>query len=331
MKSFAMIAAATLAGAIAIGGCRPAGTGDEDSGPIDAVPPTMTVAGARVSIAPMQNELRLLGVTAARRHITLRAPTAGRVIEIDFNSGDRVRRGEVVARIINRESEAAQAGLAVARRLDPEHASELEKSVDRHAGNAAIAVTAPEDAIVAQRLVSGGQMVAELDPLADLIDPASIFVDAAVPIDSVRLVRPGMEAIVTSQIRPGAEFHARVAAVSPAFDPGSATTPARLEFIGEPRIDQAGAAAEVRVVTESWPGAIVVPAAALFQDAEHGGFYVFVAGADGLAHRTPVEIGVHDPGRVQITRGLAAGQVVITSGGYALSDGLRVSVAIAQN
>ncbi len=331
MKSFEMIAAATLAGAIALGGCRPAATGDQDSGPIDAVPATMSVAGARVSIAPMQSELRLLGVTAARRHITLRAPTAGRVVEIDFNSGDRVRRGEVVARIINRESEAAQAGLAVAKRLDPEHASELEKSVDRHTGNAAIAVTAPENAIVAQRLVSGGQMVGELDPLADLIDPASIFVNAAVPIDSVRLLRPGMNAIVTSQIRPGAEFHARVAAVSPAFEPNSATTPARLEFIGKPRIDQAGAAVEVRVVTESSPDAIVVPAAALFEDAEHGGLYVFVADGGGLARRTPVEAGIHDSGRVQITRGLAVGQVVITSGGYALSDGLRVRVAIAQN
>src|SRR5208337_751952 len=76
MKFFEMIAAATVAGAIALGGCRPAATGDQDSGPIDAVPATMSVAGARVSIAPMQSELRLLGVTAARRHITLRAPTA---------------------------------------------------------------------------------------------------------------------------------------------------------------------------------------------------------------------------------------------------------------
>lgn len=324
-------AAATLAIVIALGGCRAAATGDEDSGAVAAAPATMSVAAARVSIAPMQSELRLLGLTAARRHIMLRAPTAGRVTEIDFNSGDRVRRGAVVARIINRESEAAENGLEVARRLDPDQASVLQKSVERYARGGAIAVTAPEDAIVAQRLVSAGQMVGDLDPLADLIDPASISVDAAVPIDSVRLLKAGMSAIVTLQIRPGAEFHARVAAISPAFDPNSATTPARLEFVGNPRIDQAGAAVEVRVVTEFVPDAIVIPAAALFQDAEHGGFYVFVAGADGLARRTQVEVGIHGSGRIQIARGLSPGQVVITSGGYALSDGLRVHTTIAQN
>ncbi len=291
----------------------------------------MSVTAAPVAIASMHRELRLLGLTVARRHLELRAPAAGRITGLNLNSGDRVRRGQVVAHIINRESEAAQAGLETARRLDPEHAAALEKSVKRYTKIPGIAVVAPESAIVAQRLVTAGQFVADLDPLADLIDPTSVFVEAAAPIDSVHLLKPGMNAIVTSQVRPGVEFHAKLIALSPSFDANGATTPVRLEFTGTPRIDAAGAAVEARIVTESVPAATVIPAAALFQDAEHGGFYVFTAGPDGLAHRIAVAVGIRSADLVQITRGLSAGQIVITSGGYALSDGLRVHPMIAQN
>lgn len=329
---YAITVAAALA-CIAIGsGCRGASSLDEEpAGDAKPAAPSMSVTAARVSIVPMHSELRLLGLTVARRHVTLRAPAAGRVTGLAINSGDRVRRGEIIARIINRESEAAQAGLDTARRLDPEHAEALEKSVERYAGGPGIVVKAPEDAIVAQRLVSNGQMVADLDPLADLIDPASVYVEAAVPIDAVHLLEPGMTATVTSQIRPGVEFPARVAALSPAFDAKSATTPARLEFTGLPRIDDAGAAVEVRVITQSVPDATVVPIAALFQDAERGTFYVFVAGSDSVAHRTPVDVGIRSSELAQITRGLSPGQLVITSGGYALSDGLKIRAMVAQN
>ncbi|MFZ0887826.1 MAG: efflux RND transporter periplasmic adaptor subunit, partial [Candidatus Binataceae bacterium] len=284
-----------------------------------------------VRVAPMRSELRLLGTTVARRHITLRAPAAGRVLGLNLQSGDRVRRGEVVAHIINREIEAALSGLEVAKRFDPGHADELEKAVRRYAAGPGIEVRAPEAAIVAQRLVSAGQIVADFDPLVELIDPAGVYVQAAVPIDDSYLIKSGMDAIVTSQIRPGIEFHARMAALSPSFEANSATVPARFEFTGEPRIEEAGAAVEVRVITASVPDATVVPSFALFQDAERGGFYVFVAGSDGLAHRVPVTIGIRTTGLVQVLRGLSPGQFVITSGGYALSDGLKVHVAVAQN
>ena len=53
----------------------------------------------------------------------------------------------------------------------------------------------------------------------------------------------------------------------------------------------------------------------------------FVAGPDGRAHRVSVTIGVHDGRQVQVLSGIKAGDRVITSGGYALSDGLRIRIA----
>ena len=52
-------------------------------------------------------------------------------------------------------------------------------------------------------------------------------------------------------------------------------------------------------------------------------------GANNRAHRTVVAAGIRTPGEVQVTQGLKPGDLVITSGGYALSDGLEVRAAEA--
>ncbi len=328
MRRFFQLIVFTAAASIPLlAGCNGASSTDNGAEVQPAV--VMSVTAAPVRMAPMHQDLHLLGTTVALRHTTLRAPAAGRVTGLNLQSGDRVRAGEVVAQVINREIEAAEHGLEVAQQIDQAEAAALARSVNRYSRGPGIEVTAPENAIVSQRLVSSGQTVNDQEPLADLIDPKSIYVDAAVPVDDISLVRPGMSAVVTSPLDPGIDFPARVAALSPSFTQGAATSPARVDFTGPGKITEAGAPVEVRVTTKSVPNAIVIPSAALFQDAANDSFYVFVAGPDGKAHRTTVTIGIRNTVAVQITAGLSVGQIVITSGGYALSDGLRVKVTVA--
>jgi len=322
------LAIATVALVLLAAGCRPVvrdDAGEPTAGL--AAAPTMAVTVAKVVRAPMRDQLTLLGETAALRKLTIRAPAAGRIEDLNLQAGDRVRRGQVIARIINREAEAAKAGAAIAKELDPQHAAAMDQAVRRFASQPGIAVRAPESGIVAQPPLSTSQIVAELDPIVELIDPASIHVEAAAPIDVARLVKPGMTATVTSPLHPGTEFPARVAAISPGFSQGGATVPIRIEFTGPARIDQAGASVEVRIIARDVPDALVVPTAAIFQNADSAAYHVFVLGPDGRAHRTGVTIGIHNLERAQVTHGLEPGQSVITSGGYALSDGLAVRPA----
>ncbi|HXR23852.1 MAG TPA: efflux RND transporter periplasmic adaptor subunit [Candidatus Binataceae bacterium] len=332
LKRYALAAASLLVILFAtLSGCGGGygGSADDDAAP-DQTAVVMAVSGARVTIAPLRQELRLLGTTVARRHVTLRAPAAGRIMGFDLRVGEPVRKGATVARVINREVEAAASGLAVAQSIDRADAPALAAALKRNLPSAAITVTAPEDGVVAQPLVSNGQMVTALDPLADLIDPRSVYVEAAVPVSELAAVRPGMAAVVVSPIHPGRSLDARVAAISPSFSPGGATAPARIEFAGPERIAEVGAPAEVSVTTAVVPAAIVIPSSALFEDATHGTWYVFVAGADGRAHRTTVALGIRDGDRTQVIAGVSAGAIVITSGGYALADGLRVHVTQSQ-
>lgn len=300
--------------------------GDEDQ----AAPtqkPVLLVSAAKAEVQPMKSELRLLGKTVAARHVIIRAPTPGRVVGLKLASGDSVRKGQVVAHVINREIEAAEAGLAVARKIDPDSSDAMTKSVGRYNHSAGIPVIAPGAGVVSQSPVSSGQMVADMDTLVDLIDLAGLYIEASVPVSQLSLVKPGMPATVTSAIRPGMEIPARVGPALPNFDATSATSAIRIDFAGAERIAEAGAPVEVRVETANAPDAIVVPAAALFQDPGVDKYHVFVVGADGRAHRAHVTLGLRDPERVQVTAGVKAGDMVVTSGGYALSDGLDVRIA----
>ena len=325
IASRASAVALILIGAVATLGCR--GPAPGQAAP-EASTPTLAVSAAKVGIAPMQNTLRLLGVTAATRHVILRAPVAGRVLGMNLKIGDVVRKGQTIARVLSLEIEAARQGLGVARKIDPQDADALETSVNKYSHDAGIAVVATDRGVVSAPPVSPGQVVAYLDPVVDLIDPKSVYLDTAVPAEDVHLVAVGMPAIVKSPLQPGVEMPARVAAILPNFNAGSATSSVRIEFTGASRIFAAGAPAEAMVITQTSPDALVIPTAALFQD-DNGGFHVFLAGKDGRAHRVSVTIGIRNEDEVQVTSGLAVGDLVITSGGYALSDGLRISVAQA--
>lgn len=328
--SLRLVLAGAAVAALLLAGCNRSGSADEAGG--GGQPNVvMSVTAAKVRTAPMREDIRLLGTTVAMRHLQLRAPAAGRVVGFNLQPGDRVMRGQVVARLVNREVEAAASGLAVARQIDPTDFPAMARSVKRNSQGSGIAVISPADAIVSQRIVSSGQLVSDSEALADLIDPKSMYVEAAVPLDQIAAIKPGMNATVTSPLEPGIDLPARVVALSPSFTQGAATSPARLQFTGERGICQAGAPVEIRVTLKAVPDATVIPAAALFEDAANNSFYVFVAGPDGKAHRTTVRIGIRNSNEVQTVSGLTPGQVVITSGGYALSDGLNVKVTVAKS
>jgi pyruvate/2-oxoglutarate dehydrogenase complex dihydrolipoamide acyltransferase (E2) component len=325
--SLFLLTALMLVAALSAPACRKAAT-DEDTATAATPKVVLAVSAARVVVKPMRQELMLPGVTAALRTLTLRAPAAGRVVGLAVTTGDSVHRGEVIGHIVNREEDAAQAGVEAAQKIDPDEAASLARSVKRYSGGPGIAVRVPQDALVTQRVVSPGQIVNEFDPLVELVDPSSVYVDAQAPINRLGALKAGMDATVVSALKPGVVYPARVWSLSPSFSAGGTTAPVWVRFTGPNRISEIGASVEVHVTIKYVPDAIVVPAAALFDDAERHNSYVFTVGTDSRAHRTVVEIDIRNPSEVQVTQGLKPGDLVITSGGYALSDGLEVRASV---
>jgi multidrug efflux pump subunit AcrA (membrane-fusion protein) len=309
---------------IVAAGCRGTETAHEES---SQPPPVMMVTAAVAKPGAIKTTLRVLGITVAVHHVTIRSPATGRLLGITLRNGDTVHKGQLIGHVVNREIEAAQAGLEVARKLDPQGAPALEQSVNRYNKGTGIPVVAPESGVVFRPPTTSGQMVADLDPIAELVDPDSIYVEASIPVDKLHLISPGMPAMVTSGLQPGVVLPARVAAIIPSFDASSATAPIRLDFAGKGTIREIGAPVEAEIITASASEAILIPVAALFQDSGDGRFHVFVVGPGGMARRVNVTTGMREGDEVQVLSGIKAGDEVITSGGYALSDGLKVHIA----
>ncbi len=103
---------------------------------------------------------------------------------------------------------------------------------------------------------------------------------------------------------------------------GGIAFPVRISIgAGDARLFE-GMSGSADIEVTSVPNALTVPIEAVLT--EGTARTVFVLGADGKAHKTPVNVGVANDTTVQILNGLAAGDRVITSQLTALTDGAAV-------
>jgi membrane fusion protein (multidrug efflux system) len=84
-----------------------------------------------------------------------------------------------------------------------------------------------------------------------------------------------------------------------------------------------GLFARVQIVVERRENALLVPESAVFAEGTRRFVYKVVG---GRAVRTGVELGLRRPGQVEIRKGLARGDVVVTAGQQQVTDGARVDV-----
>ncbi len=83
----------------------------------------------------------------------------------------------------------------------------------------------------------------------------------------------------------------------------------------------AGATLTAHLPLAAGGGGIIIPYDALLDDA--GQPYVFVV-KGGVAHRRDVTIGAAGGDRIAIRKGVSPGDLVVTAGGTALEDGMKV-------
>jgi HlyD family secretion protein len=118
---------------------------------------------------------------------------------------------------------------------------------------------------------------------------------------------------------------AKVSLVSPALDPGSTTIEVWVETSKPPDALKPGMSVQIAITAETAKNAILVPRNSVFESPETGS-YVLLAGKDGLAHQTPVQLGLRGPTDTQILKGLVVGDSIITSGAYALPDKTKIRI-----
>ena len=184
-------------------------------------------------------------------------------------------------------------------------------------------VRAPFAGLVMERKVSVGDFVTRGTKVATLVKIAPLRVELTVPEQSAGLIAPGQAVRLQVDAFPGRYFEGQVRFVSPAFRPDQRAL--TIEAI-VPNPDDAlkpGMFASAEVMLPSAAPSIVVPAGAVVTVA--GVSHVFVVRGT-TAEQRMVTTGLTLGALTEVLQGLAAGEMVATSGAEALSDGAQVRV-----
>ena len=217
------------------------------SAPVDASAkgPQQAVAVevANVRAMALHDEAQAVGSLRSRRTVMLRPEVSGRVTQLNFRDGARVRKGQLLVQFDDQLPRAqvlqAQAELSIAR-ANHQRNQELvaqgfvsQRSLDESAANLQVAqaklalaeattqrlrIMAPFDGIAGIRNVNEGDYLKDGADIVHIEDLDSVYVDFRLPERYQGKIRVGQAARVELDALPGEAYSAVVLAVDPLID-----------------------------------------------------------------------------------------------------------------
>jgi RND family efflux transporter MFP subunit len=185
-------------------------------------------------------------------------------------------------------------------------------------------IRSPVTGFVGKRYLDPGAFASQNTPVVSVVDIRTVRMVANLVEKDVKRVRQGTPASVEVDAYPGEQFTGRVARVAPVFDPATRTAPMEIEIPNPAYRLKPGMYSRVRLTVDTRPNALVIPRNALVEVEGRQG--VFVASGQ-KATFSPVETGLQDDAKVEITSGLSEGARIVTTGAGALRDGQAIVLA----
>ena len=296
----------------------------------------------------MRDVLVLPGQTEALHDVRLAAQRGGVVEWTGVTEGQRVRVGEPIVRIdltsLGAALERARASLRLAedqsrRRSQLYAQGVLAKEELDQANNELTAartrlreaevdfshgtVTSTLDGVVNKLHVDPGEFVGEGDPVADIVNVATVRVNFDVPESDVRFLAQGQKAVVRVDTYPEQEWVGEIDFVAWKADPATRTFQVRVVVDNADDTIRPGMIARGAFLRRVMEGAVTAP---LFTVQDKGGERVVFVEQEGVAQARTVRLGIIEGDRVQVLEGLAAGDRLIVAGHAEVEDGTRVDV-----
>lgn len=164
-------------------------------------------------------------------------------------------------------------------------------------------------------------VIANLDQLQLLV---------SLPGSAVASVKPGQMLTFTVGSVPKRVFRTTISTISPRADAATGTVPALAVVSNTQHLLKDDTTARVQIVTERHPNVLIVPKAAVLTDADTGKPSVVLVDSGGVAHITPVTLGLTVGDRAEVLSGVKIGDKVAVSNQYGLPDGAKVSVTTGE-
>jgi membrane fusion protein (multidrug efflux system) len=288
----------------------------------------------------IDDDASAVGTLRARQSVVVRPEVSGRVVQIGFADGQRVRAGQLLVQLDDKlqaaQLQQAQAQAAIARTNLQRNRDLLaqnfvsQSAVDQSAASLEVAesqvalaqaqlarlrIVAPFDGVVGIRSVNVGDFVKDGADLVPLEDTTSMWVDYRLPERFIPRVRPGQPVEIVLDAAPELRLRGRVEALDAQVDAGGRSLLVRARLDNPGGVLKSGMFARTRTVFDSRPQALLVPEEALVPQGDKQYLFKVVDGPGGkTSQRIEARLGVRVPGRVEVLEGVAAGDLVVTAG-----------------
>ena len=319
----------------------------------EEAPGVVGVGTALVTREPFQQTVSVIGMVSARpgRYAALAPPGPTRVAAIFVVAGQRVAKGDSLIEFehapFDAAAQSAAAALANAERSYARAARLAQagilpqKDADQAAADLAAAraaevtarraqelatLKAPLNGIVTRMSAVMGASVDQSQALVEIADPSALDVLFNVSPAEAGRIRGGDTLSLNSGEGSAVETlgTATVTSVAVAVDSASRAVAVRARVTHTARVLRIGESISGRIVTGVRPDAITVPVQALVPEGE--GFRVFVVDSAGIARARTVVVGARSEARAEILQGLAAGERVVTTGAYGVTDSTKIQL-----
>ena len=302
-----------------------------------------------VQAGAWNDTLQALGTAKARESVTLTAKVSEIVQDVHFESGQQVAAGQTLVtlkgdaaqaalvqaeatyaeaeRLYRRQKELADQQLIARSQLDTQLALRDAAAARVRQARADIgdrSVRAPFAGVLGIRQVSPGSLITANSTIATLDDLSRMYVDFQVPEAALASVAAGNAVTAGATAYPGETFEGAVETVDARIDPTTRAVTVRAVFPNPDRKLRPGMLLDVRLFRPERQ-ALVIPEIAVVQVGRDS--FVYRVKADGSVEQAPITAGVRRDGRVEILKGLAAGERIVIDGTGKLRPGVKVADA----
>lgn len=313
-------------------------------------PAPAIVASEPAKMEVMSTPFQAVGTVDAVNGTNISAEVGGTVESIRFQSGQFVRKGDVLV-VLTRASESADIALAqstlnnaqqeVARADKLIRQGWITKSnydiriASRDQARAQVnraqsetgkrVVRAPFSGRLGIRSVSLGDFVAPGQSLVTLSTVDPVYVTAPLPEQALRNIKVGQQVNVAVDSAPGQKFSGRITSIDSSVDPSTRTLRVQATLDNKQGLLTPGMYAKLSVLVPNQRRAISVPETAIAYSLSGNSVFVLTKDKPGdgvfVARQRIVTTGNAADGRVEVLDGIKANDLVVTSGQLKLYDG----------
>ncbi len=320
-------------------------------------PPPEAVTTVRATQERWPASVTAIGTVEAVHGVTVAADLPGLVSRIEFESGKKVRAGDVLARLDTRQEQAQLAAAEAQRSLTTvnfermkglrakgitsqaeydkaaaEHKQAVAQTGETQASIGRKTIRAPFSGVLGLRQVNLGQYLKAGDPIVSLQSLDPIYVNFSVPQQQLGDLRVGAEVRVTAQGVENSDPTGTITAVNSIVDEATRNIQVQATLANPEGKLRPGMFVEAQVVLGASTPVVALPTSAISY-APYGNSVFIVGdlkGPKGQTYRGVrqqfVKLGGSRGDQVAVVSGVKPGEEVVTSGVFKLRNGAAVVV-----